>query len=301
MSKILVIGKTGQLALSLIEQADLSGIDLTCVGRPELDLGDSDRTYQAIIDHKPDILINAAAYTDVDAAEEHSDLAFAINRDGTQALAKAAKALDIPFLHVSTDYVYSGDLDRPYVETDATSPTGVYGASKLAGEQVALQTHSKTSIFRTAWVFSPYGKNFVKTMLWLGNNKDEVGIVAYQVGNPTYARDIAQALLSVADHIERSGWQEDFGGIFHLAGHGDTSWHGFACENFEQASAMGLSKKPSTIHALTTDQYPTPAVRPVNSRLNCDKLEKTFGIKLPSWQDSLSDCLKRLEKQEDQV
>jgi len=296
MSKILVIGKTGQLALSLIEQADLSGIDLTCVGRPEMDLADSDRTYQAIIDHKPDILINAAAYTDVDAAEDDAALAYAINRDGTQALARAAKALDIPFLHVSTDYVYSGDLDRPYVETDATSPTGVYGASKLAGEKAALQTHSKTSIFRTAWVYSPYGKNFVKTMLWLGNNKDEVGIVADQVGNPTYARDFAQALLSVADHIERSGWQEDFGGLFHLAGQGEASWHSLALEIFEQASALRLSKRPKIIHALATAEYPTIAARPANSRLNCDKVAGTFGLKLSNWQSSLVDCLTQLNK-----
>lgn len=294
MTNIFVAGKNGLLALSLAELASDFNATVCCYEPPELDLTNSEATYKMVMAAQPDIIINAAAYTAVDAAEENETLAYAINFKGAEALAKAAADLDVPFLHVSTDYVYSGDKDGAYIETDPTGPTGVYGASKLAGDHAVLNAHNKACVFRTAWVYSPYGKNFIKTMLWLAENKDEVGIVADQHGNPTSALDIARSLLNISAKIIKDGWHDDYKGIYHLTGSGDTSWHGFASYIFDEAHRQFGHKKPSKVNALTTEQYPTPASRPANSVLNCDKLKAVFGIRLPAWQDSTKDCINRL-------
>lgn len=296
MTKIFVAGKNGQLALSLMALAEEFGFDIQSFEPPELDLTNSDQAYKKVLSEKPDIIINAAAYTAVDAAEENEDLAYAINTHGAEALAKAAATLDVPFLHVSTDYVYPGDKDTPYVESDQTGPSGVYGASKLAGDETVLKVHNKAAVFRTAWVYSPYGKNFVKTMMWLAKNRDEVGIVADQLGNPTYAHDIAWALLTICDKIVGDGWQKNYSGIFHLVGTGSASWYDFAINIFKILSDHG-HKVPTHVKALTTEDYPTPAKRPANSQLSTDKLKETFGLALPVWQDSLRDCLYILLKE----
>ncbi len=289
--KIFVAGKSGQLARSL---AAINSIhDIHCYGRPELDLMDGDAATAFAIAQKPDAIINAAAYTAVDQAESEEETANQINAFGAAALAKAANDLAVPFLHLSTDYVFDGSKDSPYIESDITQPTGAYGRSKLLGEQMVAAANPNALIFRTAWVYSPYGKNFVKTMLWLAANKDTVSVVGDQVGNPTYAPDIATALINVIDHVEQNGWSDNLAGIYHLAGSGDTSWHDFAAAIFKSVRASG-STAPK-LSSITTSQYPTAAIRPANSRLCCKKLEKTFGIKLPHWDESLAHCLITLE------
>jgi dTDP-4-dehydrorhamnose reductase len=291
--RIFVAGKSGQVALALRDAAARrADIRLEAFGRPDLDMTIAENVRAAVAIFQPDLIINAAAYTAVDAAESDEAAAFAVNAEGTEALAKAACALDVPLLHLSTDYVFDGSKDTPYVEGDPTGPTGVYGRSKLRGEVLALEANPKTAVFRTAWVYSPYGKNFLKTMLSLALKRPDLGVVADQVGNPTYAPDIADALIAVADRIRETGWQERYTGIFHLTGSGETSWHGFAEAIFDAGADRGHPRP--AVSAITTADYPTPAARPANSRLNGDKLADTFGIRLPKWPDSTKECVKQL-------
>ncbi len=291
--RIFVAGQSGQVACSLRElAAKRDDLTLYTAGRPDFDLTNPASVHAAIVHFHPDLVINAAAYTAVDGAENDEEAAFAVNAAGTEVLAKVAAMLDIPFFHISTDYVFDGTKPDAYVEDDPAGPTGVYGRSKLRGEILALEANSKTAIFRTAWVYSPFGKNFLKTMLKLAESRDELGVVADQIGNPTYAPDIAQALLSIAGKITSDGWQEKFGGIFHMAGTGETSWHGFAKAIFDAGAKHG---HPSpTVNSLTTADYPTPAKRPGNSRLNCDKLAAIFAVRLPDWRESTHKCVNRL-------
>ncbi len=298
MVNIFVAGKTGQLAFSLIELADEFGVNITCHEPPELDLTDSVATEAYVIAAKPDMIINAAAYTAVDKAENDKDLCFAINEGGTKALAKAASALNIPMLHVSTDYVFEGSKEDAYLEDDSTGPTGVYGSSKLAGDIAAASIHDKLCTFRTAWVYSPFGNNFLKTMLHVSKSRDTLGVVGDQWGNPTYAPDIARGLLTVAKLISDTGWQDDYAGTYHMVGTGDTTWHGFASEIFEHAHKEHGHPMP-IVKNLTTEEYPTPTKRPANSRLNCNKLHKKFGVKLPHWTDSTKNCIDRLFQAKD--
>lgn len=298
--RIFVTGSSGQVALSLEEASQgfdptplTPDLTLQTLGRPGLDLGNPAQVEAAITAFNPDIIINAAAYTAVDNAETEKDAAFSINAEGPAVLAGVAADLDIPLLHISTDYVFDGSKEGPYVETDPTGPTGVYGESKLRGEELALQRHNKVSIFRTAWVYSPFGKNFLKTMLSL-SDKPSLSVVSDQVGNPTYAPDIANALLSIAYDILATGWQPEYRGVFHLAGSGETSWHGFAEAIFDEGAKVGLSRPQ--VAAISTEEYPTPAKRPANSRLNCNKLADTFGQSLPDWRDSTAECVKRLSQ-----
>jgi len=292
--RIFVAGSSGQVALSLKEAAERKGIDLVCAGRPSFDLKDADGMRAAVNSYGPTAIINAAAYTAVDKAEEEEALATAINAEGAAALALIAAELDIPFIHISTDYVFAGGKEAPYTEDDPTGPTGAYGRSKLKGEKAVMAANPNAMIFRTAWVYSPFGKNFLKTMLMLARTRDELGVVADQVGNPTYAPDIAEALLAVLERIETAGWQPSYAGIYHLAGTGDTNWHAFAEAIFEAGKAHGL-KRPH-VKALTTADYPTPAKRPANSRLDCSKLGETFDVHLPSWEQSMIMCVNRLSE-----
>ncbi len=292
IKRIFVAGKSGQVALSLKNAEDSFDMDITCFGRPEIDLASKASTLDAITDFKPDAIINAAAYTAVDKAEEEEHEAHNINSRGAEILATKAADMDVPFLHISTDYVFDGALNRPYHESDATGPTGAYGRSKLAGEQAVLAANPNAMIFRTAWVYSPYGNNFLKTMLRLAETRDTLGVVADQVGNPSYAPDIARGLLSVLAKIEDDGWSDNFPGIYHLTGSGEASWHGFATAIFEAASVYGR-KKP-TVNAITTEEFPTPAQRPANSRLNCDKAMAIFGVRLNDWRKSTADCVREL-------
>ncbi|MCO6184846.1 dTDP-4-dehydrorhamnose reductase [Rhizobium sp. L1K21] len=291
--RLAVTGKNGQVTRAL--QA-LAGPDLQieAIGRPELDLADAASVALALQDVQADAVISAAAYTAVDKAESESDMAFAVNRDGAGAVAAAANKLGLPVLHLSTDYVFAGTKDAPYVETDETGPTSVYGQSKLEGEQAIAAATANFAIFRTAWVYSVYGNNFVKTMLRLADTRDELNVVADQVGCPTSAHDIATALVAAAGQMVESD-AADLRGIFHLAGSGETSWAGFARYIFElRAEKTG---KSMLVNDIATSQYPTPAKRPANSRLDCTKLRDTFGITMPDWRTSTRQVVETLFKE----
>ena len=200
--------------------------------------------------------------------------------------------INLHFIHISTDYVFDGAKDGAYVETDPVAPQGAYGRSKLAGEIAALDANPNSIILRTAWVYSPFGNNFLKTMLKLALNRDELGIVADQYGNPTYAPDIADAILEIVKQLETGKLLTDAAGVYHLAGTGDINWHGFASFIFDEGGTHG---HPIPLaHAISTEEYPTPAKRPMNSRLNCTKLQETFNITMPDWRESTTKCVKRL-------
>jgi dTDP-4-dehydrorhamnose reductase len=281
---ILVTGGSGQLATALAAQGRER---VHVVGRPDFDF-DRPETIAAAFDAvDPWLVVNAAAYTAVDMAEAHEAAAFRANRDGPAELARLCAAAGIPLIHVSTDYVYSGDKPTFYVETDAVAPLGVYGASKLAGEMAIVASGARAIILRTAWVYAATGHNFVRTMLNLGRTRDVLRVVADQHGCPTAAADSATAILSITAQLEANGWNDDFAGIFHAAGSGETTWHGFAQSVFEEAARHG-AKVPASVLPITTAEYPTPARRPVNSRLDCTRLEATFGIRLPHWRESLT-------------
>lgn len=290
--RIFVAGKSGQVARSLEEAASRLGLTLKTFGRPEMDLTDPASVNAAITAFAPMVIVNAAAYTAVDAAEADEDGAFAVNAAGTETLAKAAQDRDVPFIHLSTDYVYDGEKNGAYVEDDRTAPTGAYGRSKLAGEEKALAASDKAIILRTAWVYSPFGKNFAKTMLKLAASREELGVVADQYGNPTYAPDIAEAILAVIKRIAETGWQDAYAGIFHLAGTGDATWHEFAEAIFDAGTNYGHPRP--TVNAITTADYPTPAKRPANSRLDCSKIAHVFDVHMPSWEQSTNLCVNRL-------
>ena len=277
---VLVFGKTGQVARELAVLPDVQ-----CLGREEADLTDPDACAAVIAQQRPAAVINAAAYTAVDQAETEEDLATVINGAAPGALAQACKALGIPLVHISTDYVFAGDGTRPWQPDDPTGPLGAYGRSKLAGEQAVQTVGGSFAILRTSWVVSAHGNNFVKTMLRLGAERDGLTIVADQIGGPTAAKDIAAACHTMAlQLIEDSGKS----GTYHFAGAPDCSWAAFAREIFAQAGlACDVSDIPSS-------DYPTPATRPLNSRLDCAATKTTFGIDRPDWRLSLTDILKDL-------
>ncbi|WP_262694544.1 dTDP-4-dehydrorhamnose reductase [Kordiimonas aquimaris] len=292
-SAIFVAGNNGQVALSLKEAAKARNLPLETHGRPEFDLSKTAALTGLIAEQNPAAIVNAAAYTAVDNAENEEELAFAINAAGAEALAAIAYKLDIPFIHISTDYVFDGLKIAPYNEDDVTEPTGAYGRSKLEGERLVMAANPNAVILRTAWVYSPFGKNFLKTMLSLAS-RESLGVVADQIGNPTYAPDIATAVLDILQMIQSLDDPSSLGGIYHMTGTGSTSWHGFAVAIFDTISAIGLAKP--VVNAITTADYPTPAERPANSRLDCSKLEATFSVKLPDWKTSTAICVKRLSE-----
>ena len=290
--RIAVTGRTGQVVTSLIERGAAAGHEVIALGRPELDLADPASVLRALEAAAPDVIVSAAAYTAVDKAEGECELAYAVNSAGAGAVAAAAKALGVPLVHVSTDYVFDGTLDRPYLETDPTGPTGVYGASKLAGEQAVLAAHGDNSaVLRVAWVYSPFGANFVKTMLRLAGDRDEVSVVADRRGNPTSALDIADGILRVATNMVSNSYPE-LRGVFHMTAKGEASWADFAEAIFAASAARG---GPSTrVRRITTTDYPTPATRPANSRLDCGLIAKVHGVALPDWHGSLETMVTRL-------
>jgi dTDP-4-dehydrorhamnose reductase len=281
---IMVTGGSGQLATSL---AHLGGDRIHRAGRPEFDF-DVPETIEAVFrQSQPDLVVNAAAYTAVDAAETNEAAATRANRDGPEELARLCAAAGVPLIHVSTDYVYDGTKSSPYIESDPTAPRSVYGATKLAGEAAVLASGARAIVLRTAWVYAATGRNFVRTMLALGQTRDELRVVADQHGCPTAAGDLALAILAIATRIEADGWRDSHAGVFHAAGSGETTWHGLALAVFEEASRHG-KQVPSKVLAIPTAEYPTPARRPANSRLDCSRLQAEFGIRLPHWRDSLT-------------
>ena len=280
--RLAVTGKNGQVVSALQALAG-HGLEIVALGRPELDLARPDTVFKALREAKPDVVVSAAAYTAVDKAESEPDIAFAVNRDGAEAVARAANDIGVPVIHISTDYVFDGTKTTAYVENDPTGPASVYGRSKLEGEHAVSENTKNYAILRTAWVYSEYGSNFVKTMLRLSESRDEVNVVADQFGCPTSANDIAVAIVSIARKLATDP-APHLRGVFHMSGTGETNWAGFAKQIFEFSAENG--GKSIGVNDITTAQYPTPARRPANSRLDCSKLEEVYGIRLPEWQTS---------------
>jgi dTDP-4-dehydrorhamnose reductase len=290
--RILVTGRDGQVARSLVERGTLAGHEVLALGRPQLDLANGPETiFAAIAPLRPEVIVSAAAYTAVDRAEAERANAFAINATGAGSLAMAASRLDVPLIHLSTDYVFDGLKADAYVETDVVGPTSIYGESKLAGERAVLAAHDDVAIVRTAWVFSPFGANFVNTMLRLAGEREQLSVVADQRGNPTSALDIADGIVTIAANL-LSDKAADRRGIFHMTGSGEASWAEFAAEIMACSAALG---GPSArVMAITTADFPTVARRPANSRLATDKLAAAHGVLLADWKASTRQTVERL-------
>lgn len=289
---ILIFGAHGQVGWALQRSLALLA-PVQALGREAVAL-ESPAAVQALLQAmRPLAVVNAAAYTAVDKAEQEPTLAFAVNAAAPAAMAEAAAALGIPFIHFSSDYVYPGDKQGRYTETDPTGPLSTYGRSKLAGDEGVLAAGANAVILRTSWVYAARGHNFVKTMLRLGRERESLRVVADQVGAPTSAELLADVTAHVLKHQLAGAAVR---GVYHCVAAGDTSWHGFACHIFAQAAALGaqLTITPAQVEAITTAEYPTPARRPPNSRLDCSKLERTFGLQLPPWQWHVDRTLKEL-------
>ncbi|MGR3963297.1 dTDP-4-dehydrorhamnose reductase [Pseudomonas sp. 910_23] len=284
--KILITGQHGQVSLEL--QQRLQGLgELVILGRDQLDLADADLIRQQVRAHRPGLIINAAAHTAVDLAESEPDAAFAINAIAPGILAEEAKALGVPLIHYSTDYVFDGSKPAPYIESDTPNPLGVYGQSKLAGEQAIAAVGGEHLILRTSWVYSSHGKNFLLTMQRLLQEKPQMRIVADQIGAPTWAGTIAsstRALIQQWQAGKAGGW-----GVYHLTAQGETSWFGFAQAIGEQLRIEG--KACAELEPIPSSAYPTPAKRPLNSRLDCSRLQQQWHVSQPHWQDALHECL----------
>ncbi|WP_407292074.1 dTDP-4-dehydrorhamnose reductase [Stutzerimonas zhaodongensis] len=284
--RILVCGAGGQVGRELVSRANGYGLEALGMTRAQLDIADAGQVASVVSRLKPGIIINAAAYTHVDNAESHCEQAYSVNRDGAATLAEAARSCSIPLLHISTDYVFSGEAQTPYREEDEVAPTGVYGASKLAGEQAIQAVLDQHIIMRTSWVYGTQGHNFVKTMLRLGSQRDSLSVVADQFGCPTQAGSIADALLELARRYAKNGvlaW-----GLYHYSGRSPCTWFDFAEEIFRQAEAKEMLPKRPKVSPISTSQYPTPARRPAWSVLDCAKFENTFGINTQDWHGDLS-------------
>ena len=280
---ILVTGGNGQLATSLLETGDER---IRRVGRPEFDFDQPDTIEEVFEAYLPSIVVNAAAHTAVDLAEKEPEASARANHTGPQRLAELCAEAGIPLIHVSTDYVYDGRKGAPYVETDPTAPGGVYGRTKREGEEAVLAANPQTIILRTSWVFSPYGKNFIKTMLGAQLKTNKLKVVADQHGSPTSAPDLAQAIMAIIRRIETVGFDPSWAGIYHASNSGTTTWHGLATATFEEAERHG--RIMPEVAAITTADWPTPAARPADTRLDCEKLERVFGVRLPDWRPSLA-------------
>ncbi|WP_194091050.1 dTDP-4-dehydrorhamnose reductase [Vibrio hibernica] len=282
--KVLITGCNGQVGHCLVEQlhgkAEVLALDVN-----KLDITDKEQVFNTVLEFKPDFIMNAAAHTAVDKAEEEEALSYRINRDGPLFLAQAAKDIDACLLHISTDYVFEGNKVDTYTEDDTTNPQGVYGASKLAGEIAVQENSPKYIIIRTAWVFGEHGNNFIKTMLRLGRDRDALSIVGDQFGGPTYAGDIAQALISIANQIQNGStdW-----GIYHFSGEPHVSWFDFAQAIFKQAEDKKILDKAPSLTSITTSEFPTAAKRPQNSTLDCSKIKDVFGVESSNWKVALN-------------
>jgi dTDP-4-dehydrorhamnose reductase len=290
MMRIAVTGSMGQVATSLIDQAG-PAFEIVLLGRRVFLLEDRGAVLAGLKAARPDVVINAAAYTAVDRAEAEEGQALAVNGEGAGHVAEAAARIGAPLLQLSTDYVFDGTLDRPYREDDPPRPASAYGRSKLLGERLVAERCADSVILRTAWLFSPYGANFVRTMLSLGATRDEVSVVADQRGNPTSALDLAAALIVVAARV-RADSSPALRGVFHMTGSGEATWADFAEATFAEAAARG--GRLTRVKRIPTADYPTPAQRPANSRLDNEKLRRVYGLVLPDWRTSLAACCARL-------
>lgn len=293
--KLLITGAAGQLGKAFVSQLKASrDIQFSAYSRGDLDITCVDEAQTVIARECPDFVINTGAYTQVDLAESEKENAYLVNEAGPANLAEVCKRLDIPLVHFSTDYIFDGKKKNSWVEDDLTAPLGIYGSSKLAGERAITQIHSKHLIFRTSWVFSEYGHNFVKTMLHVGSMREKLKVVDDQVGKPTSAREIARLVLAILPKVENH-W-----GIYNLAQPQAISWYGFAQAIFEQARS--LDKNYWDRHLLVSDlrpipssEYPTHAQRPANSELDTAKIECTFGLEIKPWRESLNETIGALQ------
>ncbi|HGY9578703.1 TPA: dTDP-4-dehydrorhamnose reductase [Vibrio harveyi] len=284
--RILVTGSKGQVGHCLTEALKhKDGVVLLAVDKDDLDITNQDAVLDSVKAFKPTIIINAAAHTAVDKAEHEVELSYAINSDGPKFLAEAASAVGAAILHISTDYVFEGDKVGEYVESDATNPQGVYGASKLAGEIEVSRACDKHIIIRTAWVFGEVGRNFVKTIIRLGQERNELSIVGDQFGGPTYAGDIAKALIAISEKIT-SDDRVDFG-VYHYSGLPHVSWCQFADVILDRAVEQEIIRNKPMLKSVTTEQYPTQAKRPMNSKMSTNKITHSFGIDASDWSSAL--------------
>lgn len=290
---ILVAGGAGQVARAMANLPVPAGIRIVTRGRPQLDLLEPRSIESAFEDLKPDLVVNAAAYTAVDQAESEEAAAFALNATAAGELAATAARSGVPMIHISTDYVFDGTNAEPYVESDPVAPLGVYGRSKLAGEEAVAAANPDHVILRTAWVYSPVGKNFIKTMLRVGSARDELGVVHDQRGNPTSAADIAAGILEIATQV-LSGKTPVKPGVYHMTAQGEASWAEFAEHIFQCSAKAG--GPVADVKRITSAEYPTPVARPANSRLNCTKIAEAYGVVLPHWQGSTQACVEQLVK-----
>jgi len=288
VNKILLIGAKGQVGKELKET--LTG-DITALGREELDLTQKEHICQVIGSLKPDIIVNAAAYTAVDKAETEKELAKSINAIAPKILAEVARKIGAKIVHISTDYVFDGTKNKPYLEEDETNPLGIYGQTKLAGEEAIKQSGAEHIILRTAWVYGTYGKsNFVKTMLRLGKEREELKVVSDQIGSPTRAKDIAVAIDTL---IEANKWES----IYHFTNSGVASWYDFSVAIFDEAKKLGFPLKIKQVVPINTSEYPTPAKRPAYSVLSAKKISQVLGNHPPYWRESLRKMLEKLYSQ----
>ena len=290
MSRVLVVGRRGQVARALAEAGWPEGVSLSCFGRDEIDLAAPTSVARAIARRAPDLVVNAAAYTAVDRAESEPEAAFAVNRDGPAALAEACAGLGVPLIHLSTDYVFDGGKEGAYVEDDPVNPLCVYGASKAAGEQAVRRILPAHVILRSAWVYAPEGRNFVRTMLRLARDSDEIRVVDDQRGCPTAASEIARAIVAISGRLLAGSGAF---GTFHFCGTGSTSWHGFAQAIFE----FSQGPRPNLV-PIPTSAYPTPARRPANSVLDGAEIRRLYGVAGRPWRESLARCLVEIAARE---
>jgi dTDP-4-dehydrorhamnose reductase len=286
---ILILGRNGQVARSLDATLTAHGYSVIKVGRPETDLGNPQTVINAIRKIRPAFVINAAAYTAVDRAEDEPEVARAANAEGAQAASKAAAEVGAPIIHFSTDYVFNGRKREPYLETDPVSPLGIYGQSKLAGETLVADANARHVILRTAWVFSPFGSNFAKTMLRLNQERPAINVVHDQHGNPTYAPDLAETVHRIIDRLRKPPPHQDCFGVFHSVNANPTTWYGFAQAIINGAAQRGAPR--AAVHPIETKDYPTKAERPAYSVLSTDKLARVYGVRLRPWSDALSEAL----------
>lgn len=284
--RVLVTGSNGQVGRCLSEKLlKMDVVTLLAVDKDALDITDKDAVLEVVKEFKPTIIINAAAHTAVDKAENESELSYAINSDGPKFLSESAQEVGAAILHISTDYVFEGNKVDDYVETDATNPQGVYGASKLAGEMAVAEACEKHIILRTAWVFGANGNNFVKTMLHLAKTRDQLSIVGDQFGGPTYAGDIAETLITIAEKISK-GEPVNYG-IYHYSGLPHVSWYQFADAIFNSAIEQGVLVNKPKLTSITTAHYPTAAKRPLNSRMSTSKVTSAFEVNASDWISAL--------------
>jgi dTDP-4-dehydrorhamnose reductase len=290
--RVAVTGRYGQIAQSLVERGPNSNIEVVTLARPAVDLTRPSDLTDVLAALRPQAVVSAAAYTAVDLAESEPVLAHQINANGAEALARATALLQIPIVHLSTDYVFDGALDRPYCEEDPPCPINVYGLSKLRGEQLVAAANPNHAILRTAWVYSPFGQNFARTMLSLAGTRDEISVVSDQRGSPSNALDIADGIFSVLYNLIARPHDATIRGVFHMTSGGETNWAEFAMAIF---AASATSNGPfSQVRSIASSAYPTAARRPANSRLDNSKLARSHGVRLPLWPDSISETITRI-------